>query len=100
MEFKCFNDEEEWLGKIDKIKNNKSNYEFFIYSRSSIFTILGVTSRGYFACFPDFNKGCHLVDLKDVFWNTEKLVEVLGKADGLTVSFALSYLNKNNILRK
>jgi hypothetical protein len=48
--------------------------------------VLGPTSRGGFACFPDFNIGRHLVNLKDKFGNTEKLVEVLGKADGLTVA--------------
>ena len=39
--------------------------------------------------YSDFGAGCHLVDLKDKFWNTEKLVEVLGTADGITVATAL-----------
>lgn len=38
---------------------------------------------------PDFGAGCHLVNLKDKFWNTEKLTEVLGKVDGITVTEAL-----------
>jgi hypothetical protein len=38
---------------------------------------------------PDFNVGCHLVELNDVFWNTERLTEVLGVADGVTVASAL-----------
>lgn len=39
---------------------------------------------------PDFRVGCHLTDLKDSFWNTEKLIQVLGKVDGITVAAALS----------
>lgn len=38
---------------------------------------------------PDFGAGCHLASLKDKFWNTEKLTEVLGKVDGITVASAL-----------
>ena len=41
---------------------------------------------------PDFGAGCHLVDLKDSFWNNEQLTEVLGKVDGITVSSALCAL--------
>jgi hypothetical protein len=49
----------------------------------------GETSRGGFACMPDFNVGCHLVNLKDRFWNSEKLVNILGYVDGITVETAL-----------
>jgi hypothetical protein len=38
---------------------------------------------------PDFGAGCHLVSLKDKFWNTEKLSAVLGKVDGITAAQAL-----------
>ena len=51
--------------------------------------LFGKTSRGGFACIPDFGTGCHLTDLKNKFWNTEKLIEVLGKVDGTTVATAL-----------
>ena len=60
-----------------------------IDSRSGILVIFGRTTQGGFACMPDFGAGCHLVNLKDRFWNTEKLTEVLGKVDGITVAEAL-----------
>ncbi len=41
---------------------------------------------------PDFGAGCHLVNPRDLFWNTEKLVSVLGKVDGITVATALNAL--------
>jgi hypothetical protein len=92
--FTCKNRKEVWKGSISGLKNYGSHYEFWIISRSSIMVMFGKTSRGYFACMPDFNVGCHLVELNDVFWNTEKLVKVLGKADGITVASAFVALSE------
>ena len=98
MAFKCFlshTDEEmeEWTGKIIYLKQYKSHYEVKIESRSSIVVLVGKTSAGGFACMPDFEAGCHLTNLKDKFWNTEKLVRVLGEVDGVTVGQALYQLS-------
>ena len=43
---------------------------------------------------PDFNAGCFLADLNDVFWNMERLTKVLGKVDGITVANALVSLSE------
>ena len=99
MEFNCElkrkNELEKWQGRIKFIKDYGSHYEIFIESRSSIMLTFGKTSRGGFACAPDYNVGCHLVDLKDLFWNTEKLSNILGKVDGLTAARALYHLYLN-----
>lgn len=87
------NQTENWKGEIKKIINYGSHYEIFIDSRSSISLLFGKTSRGGFACIPDFEAGCHLVDLKNLAWNTEKLVSTLGKVDGITVANALYKLS-------
>ena len=92
--FKCTYRKKSWTGSITILKNYGTHYEFMIQSRSSIMVIFGKTSRGYFACMPDFNVGCHLVSLNDVFWNTERLTAVLGVADGVTVASALLFLAK------
>jgi hypothetical protein len=89
MRFKCKTKEEEWEGTISNLVKHSSSYEFWIKSRSSIMVVFGPTSRGGFACMPDFKVGCHLTNLKDQFWNTEQLIEVLGKVDGQTVATAL-----------
>jgi hypothetical protein len=93
MNFECINqtetESEKWEGVIKKFVKYDGYFEIMIESRSSLMVLFGKTSRGGFACIPDFGAGCHLVDLKDKFWNTEKLVEVLGTADGITVATAL-----------
>jgi hypothetical protein len=91
--FTCKNRKETWDGSITVFKNQGDHYEFLIQSRSSIMVVFGKTTRGYFACMPDFNVGCHLARLCDVFWNTERLTKVLGKVDGITVANALAALS-------
>lgn len=92
MKFYCKSNGTQWEGIIQDIKVHNNIYEFRIESRSSIMVVLGPTSRGGFACFPDYGVGCHLVDLRDKYWNTEKLVEALGEVDGLTVACSLNKL--------
>lgn len=89
---------EKWPGRIKQLKDFGSHYEMWIESRSSIFVMFGKTSRGYFACMPDFDAGCHLTDFQDVFWNTERLAKVIGKVDGITVATALKMLSDTKAL--
>ena len=98
MRFTCNSKDEEWEGTVNNLVKHNNSYEFWIESRSSIMVVFGPTTRGGFACMPDFRVGCHLTNLKDKFWNTEQLVEVLGEVDGVTVSAALySLANKIHI---
>jgi hypothetical protein len=96
MLFECVrgtcNLKEKWLGKIAYLKNYGSHFEIQIQSRSSLMVLFGETSRGYFASIPDFHAGCHLVNPRDIFWNTESLTRVLGKVDGITVATALYHV--------
>lgn len=93
MKFTCIhqteNEKEQWDGEITRYVEHNGLSEIMIKSRSSIMVLFGKTSRVGFACIPDFGAGCHLADLRDKFWNTEKLIEVLGAADGITVATAL-----------
>lgn len=96
--FICKHKKQLWTGSISSFKNYSTYYEFWIQSRSSIMVVFGKTTRGYFVCMPDFNVGCHLVNLNDSFWNTERLTEILGVVDGVTVSSALVFLSKELLL--
>lgn len=98
MEFECIDKHktrtDRWKGRISSLRVNEDYYEFWIESRSSIFVVIGKTSRGGFACMPDYNAGCHIVDFLDEFWNREKLTRVLGKVDGITVASAVAAIGK------
>lgn len=90
--FLCKDGKKSWEGSVTRLNDYGSHYEFTIQSRSSIMVLLGESSSGYFACMPDFNAGCHLARLNDVFWNKERLTAALGKIDGITVAYALQFL--------
>jgi len=96
MIFECINQRknrsEKWTGKIVGFKDYGTHYEIRIESRSGILVLFGRTAQGAFACMPDFGAGCHLVSPRDLFWNMEQLVRVLGKVDGITVAYALNAL--------
>lgn len=80
---------EEWTGRITEITKFGSHYELRIESRSGFLIIIGSTTLGNFACIPDFDKGCHLVGLKDRFWNSERLCSIMNKIDAITIANAL-----------
>ena len=99
MFFKCNSNIEKWSGEIIKEHNYGSHHEIRIESRSGITVLFGKTSMGNFACMPDFNAGCHLAELDNNFYNTEKLTNVINHIDGITVANALktfSLRRKNN----
>mgnify|MGYP006980734084 CR=1 FL=1 len=95
MSFECSDDKnKKWVGHIVYLKNWGNYHEMIIESRSRLHVVFGKTSQGGFACIPDFWVGCHLVDLQDTFWNTEKLINVLGVVDGITVATAFDLLKE------
>lgn len=95
IEFKCVNEKKEiWIGKIVYLKSYTNHYEIKIESRSGITVFFGKTRSGGFACIPDYDAGCHIASLRDKFWNTEKLTNVLGEVDGITVATALFTLSE------
>lgn len=100
MIFKCDNKKETWNGTITSVTNYGSHYEIQIQSRSSILVLVGKTSLGTFACIPDFRAGCHLGDLNDSFYSTEKLCAVMNKVDGITVACALAAIADNLNLKQ
>ncbi len=98
--FKCRMETEDgievWDGIIPRFTKYKSHYEIRIEARSGIMVVFGKSSRGNWACIPDWDAGCYLSNLDDIFWNTERLTRVLGPVDGITVATAL-YALKDEI---
>ena len=96
MIFKCEriveNGIEVWEGVIPRFTKYESHYEIRMEARSGIMVVFGKSSRGNWACIPDFGAGCYLSGFKDKFWNTEQLTKVIGEVDGITVANALYLL--------
>jgi len=86
---------ENWSGMITKLTEFGSHYELKIESRSGFIVVIGKTSYGNFACIPDYDVGCHLSTLNDLFWNSERLRAIMNKVDAITVAHALQAIVKH-----
>ena len=80
---------EKWPGEITNLTKFGSHYELNIESRSGFIVVIGKTNYGNFACIPDYDVGCHLSNLNDLFWNSERLRAIMNKIDAITVAHAL-----------
>jgi len=80
---------ENWPGMITNLTKFGSHYELKIESRSGFIIVIGKTNYGNFVCIPDYDVGCHLSNLKDLFWNSERLRGIMNKIDAITVAHAL-----------
>lgn len=100
--FKCADsessDKEPWEGTIENHIRHEGYHEFWIQSRSSIMTIVGKTSRGNFACMPDYGVGCHLSRFNDLFWNTERLMQLLRRPDGISAAAAIKAFAASGVI--
>jgi hypothetical protein len=56
--------------------------------------IIGRYSSGNFICVPNHGVGCGLSHYGDIFWNTQRLAKLLGKADAVTLACGLAHLDE------
>ncbi|MBU3090411.1 hypothetical protein KPL42_18245 [Clostridium gasigenes] len=99
MKFECSrllgNKKETWIGEITSCTTYKNSMDIYVQSRSSFHIIIGKSKYGNYVCVPNFNSGCYLSTLDDIFWNTEKLVNLIGEVDGITVAKAIKHIGDN-----
>jgi hypothetical protein len=86
-------DVQSWESRIEQFSFHGSHYEFWIYGRSHIHVLIGLSSSGLFACMPDSFAGCRLNTPNDFLYNQSKLIHAMDNAvDGTTIAFALKFL--------
>ena len=102
MKFECIrtldSKKEIWNGQITSYSINNKSIDTYVQNRSSFHIIIGKSTYGNYVCVPNFDIGCYLSTFGDIFWNTEKLVRLIGKVDGITVANEIKYANENLIL--
>ena len=90
--FMCSHRNKSWEASISVFRRYDTYYEFMIQHNLSILVVFGRTSKGYVACLPDFNASCYLFTLNDLSFNSERLINLLGVANGVTIASALLFL--------
>lgn len=83
-------------GYIEPINIEKEPYEAIVQAEGYSFHILfGSQCNGHFLCIPDWQKGCELSYLDDVFWNMESILgktESIGYENATAIAYALKEL--------
>lgn len=95
-EFKCsYKDENDktvrWKGNYEVMATETHAHELLISGRGSSFhVVLGYYTHGNYICLPLLDIGCSLAYWTDIFWNVEKLSQVMNKVDAITLASALN----------
>ncbi|MGL5437662.1 MAG: DUF6618 family protein [Lachnospiraceae bacterium] len=81
-----------WTGMWKILSICTDFHELRIKGRGSSFDVVaGYCSTGNYLCIPSINVGCALTDWSDVFWNIERLSQVLTETDAVTIAIALNH---------
>ncbi len=85
---------DDWDGLIEKFEHVDGVWEVCITGRGSrIRLILGKFSLGVFACVPDFDAGCYISSLDDLYLNSDRLIRAMESiVDATTVACGLKAL--------
>ncbi|MGL5435152.1 MAG: DUF6618 family protein [Lachnospiraceae bacterium] len=101
MEFECRNEEaqnrndQSWNGSVEGIQKNGNIVEAKILGKgSAMHVIIGEYQYGRYLCIPRWGIGSDLSELKDRFWNRERLEQILSRADAITISEALKSISE------
>lgn len=57
---------------------------------SNYLVIYGRHINGYFCCIPNWSFGCEMAEPADIFYNTEKLAELVGPDRAVAIAKAIS----------
>ena len=84
-----------WKGCLNLISRQGRFCEAELTGRGSYFHVMtGPHKGGSFLCIPNWNVGCELSALNDVFWNREQVSPFMGAVDAETVVLGLATLKK------
>ena len=82
-----------WDCTVNLVNQHGLFYEAVIEGRGASFHVIaGPQIHGMFLCIPNWQIGCELSYLNDVFWNSEQLRHHLNPFDTRTVAAGLALL--------
>lgn len=84
-------DHKEWTGACEYEDNENGTYNLVIEARGSLYyAVVGRCHTGNFFCIPSCNIGCSLARFEDVFYNRERLSNVINVTDAETIAQAIA----------
>ncbi len=85
---------DDWDGFVEEIAYDDGVCEVCITGRGSrIRLMLGKSTLGVFACVPDYDAGCYISSLDDLYSNSDRLIRAMENiVDATTVACGLRAL--------
>lgn len=90
------NKKETWQASLKLITNYENYYEASIEARSTHFNMLvGHTDSYNWVALPIQEVSCSLASLDDIFWNEERLSNLIGAIDATTIVSTIAFIDRH-----
>lgn len=90
------NKKETWQAGLKSITNYENYYEASIEARSTHFNMLvGHTDSYNWVALPIQEVSCSLASLDDIFWNEERLSNLIGAIDATTIVSTIAFIDRH-----
>ena len=90
------NKKETWQASLKSITNYENYYEASIEARSTHFNMLvGHTDSYNWVALPIQEVSCSLASLDDIFWNEERLSNLIGAIDATTIVSTIAFIDRH-----
>lgn len=84
---------ESWQATLKSITNYGNYYEATIEARSTHFDMLvGMTDNYYWVALPIQEVSCSLAHPSDIFWNKERLCNLISIIDATTIASCITFI--------
>jgi hypothetical protein len=95
MTFECFYRDDVWEFQLNLLRTHEFYYDAILSARGySYHMIVGTHAYGAFLCIPNFNIGCEISTFDDVFWNCERISQLLDIQDATYLALAIKHLEQ------
>lgn len=91
------NDKKEtWQATLKTILNHDTYYEAIVEARCTSFSILvGSTDNYNWVALPIQEVSCSLSSFNDIFWNQERLSQLISPIDATTVAYTIAFIERH-----
>lgn len=86
---------ETWKATLKTISNHDSYYEAIVEARcTSLSLLVGSTDDYNWVALPIQEVSCSLSSFNDIFWNQERLSQLISPIDASTVAYTIAFIEK------
>lgn len=90
------NDKKEtWQATLKMVLNHDTYYEAIVEARCTSFSLLVGSADTYnWVALPIQEVSCSLSSFDDIFWNQERLSQLISPIDATTIAYTIAFIEK------